>query len=299
MATLSGTVSKLSSGIKGADTDTKLTTISAQNLKNEGYTFAIRYVSRSTPEPNRDLTKNEADIILNAGLALMVVQHVRTSGWSPSASLGSSDGTACVTNCQSIGLPTGISVWCDLEGVSTSADAQSIIDYCNSWEQIVTNAGYRAGLYVGANCGLSGHQLYMNLTFKYYWKSMSNVPIVENTGYQMIQSATKTVAGISIDPNTIQTDGSGNTPYAITIGDIPFTCDTHSTVTIQKGKKYQARITCSSYPKVVAGTGGIVSVSLASQSGNDYYFAFTGVGVGAAGIYINGSSSAVFVCKVV
>lgn len=81
--------------------------------------------------------------------------------------------------------------------------------------------------------------------------------------------------------------------------DPSFTCDTHSTVTIQRGKKYTARITCAGYPTIVAGTGGIVSVSFASQSGNNYYFAFTGVGVGSTGIYINHSASAVFVCKVV
>lgn len=79
----------------------------------------------------------------------------------------------------------------------------------------------------------------------------------------------------------------------------PFTCDTHSTVTIQKGKKYQALITCASYPKVIAGTGDIVSISLASRSGNNYFFAFTGAKAGSTGIYINNSSSAVFVCKVI
>ena len=51
--------------------------------------------------------------------------------------------------------------------------------------------------------------------------------------------------------------------------------------------------------KVIAGTGGIVSISLTSQSGNNYYFAFSGVNMGSTGIYINNSSSAVFVCKVV
>lgn len=78
-----------------------------------------------------------------------------------------------------------------------------------------------------------------------------------------------------------------------------YTCDTNSTVTIKKGNKYQARITCSQRPNVVAGSAGIVSISLASQSGKDYFFAFTGVKAGSTGIYINGSPSAVFVCKVV
>lgn len=81
--------------------------------------------------------------------------------------------------------------------------------------------------------------------------------------------------------------------------DDSFTCDTHSTVPIQRGNKYTARITCSRRPSVVAGTSGIVNISLASQSGNDYYFAFTGVKAGSTGIYINGSPSAVFVCQVV
>lgn len=83
------------------------------------------------------------------------------------------------------------------------------------------------------------------------------------------------------------------------LNDVSFDSDTTSTVTIQRGNKYIARITCSQYPLVIAGTGGIVSISLASRSGSNYYFAFTGVSTGSTGIYINNSSSAVFVCKVV
>ena len=77
-----------------------------------------------------------------------------------------------------------------------------------------------------------------------------------------------------------------------------FTSDTHTPVAIQKGKKYQARVSSSSYPNVVAGTGGIVSVRLASRSGNDYYFAFTAVKSGSTGIYVNKSSAPVFICNV-
>lgn len=75
-------------------------------------------------------------------------------------------------------------------------------------------------------------------------------------------------------------------------------CDTTSTVVIKKGNKYQARITSSSYPNVVSGTGGIVSIRLVSKSGNNYYFAFTGIRTGFSGIYINGSLSPVFLCNV-
>lgn len=133
MATLSGSVINISAGVRGFDTATTLTSTSAVSLKNNGYSFALRYVSRSTPEPSGDLSSGEANKILDAGLGLMIVQHVAAAGWKPSASLGTQYGTNCATNCTSVGIPKSVSVWCDLEGVDTSVDAQDIIDYCNNW----------------------------------------------------------------------------------------------------------------------------------------------------------------------
>ena len=78
-----------------------------------------------------------------------------------------------------------------------------------------------------------------------------------------------------------------------------FVSDTTTPVTIQRGGKYQAKITSSTFPDVVAGTAGIVNITLASVSGNDYFFAFNGVTAGSTGIYINRSPSTVFICNVV
>lgn len=78
-----------------------------------------------------------------------------------------------------------------------------------------------------------------------------------------------------------------------------FRSDTTTPVTIKVPGKYQAKITSSTFPDVVAGTAGIVNITLASVSGNDYFFAFNGVKAGSTGIYINRSPSAVFVCNVV
>jgi len=39
-----------------------------------------------------DLSAAEALNVLNAGLALMPVQHVRRAGWVPNKALGASDG---------------------------------------------------------------------------------------------------------------------------------------------------------------------------------------------------------------
>ena len=130
-----------------------------------------------------------------------------------------------------------------------------------------------------------------------------NVPhaVLATSSSSVLDPGTSSITTVSAADNKYKSSGTTMAYWTHTPsgGDSSFTCDTHSTVTITKGNKYQARITCASYPNVVAGTGGIVSISLASQSGNNYYFAFTGVNTGSTGIYINGSPSAVFVCKVV
>jgi hypothetical protein len=80
-----------------------------------------------------------------------------------------------------------------------------------------------------------------------------------------------------------------------------FTCDTHKTVKIAPGGKYTALIYCSAgRPRVVAGTRGVVDISLLSQNGNSWYYVCTskgGLGM-STGIYINGSSKPTFICLI-
>ena len=80
---LSGTVTRAPVGAHGFDTDTKLTAATARKLRQAGFDFGIRYVSRAESEAPSDLTANETSAILNAGLALMAVQHVAKAGWLP------------------------------------------------------------------------------------------------------------------------------------------------------------------------------------------------------------------------
>jgi hypothetical protein len=91
-----------------------------------------------------DLSAAEALDLLNAGLALMPVQHVRGAGWIPTAALGASDGVHAAYHAFVIGFAPGVNVWCDLEGVQPGASAQHVIDYCNSWYDAVNAAGYVA-----------------------------------------------------------------------------------------------------------------------------------------------------------
>lgn len=208
---LNGKVIPAPPGLKGFDTNTIVTAEVAQQFKAQGYSFCARYLSRGTSQGSNDLSSAEAATILTAGLALIAVQHVAAAGWVPSASLGTTNGTNAANNAISVGLPIGMNIWCDLEGVDTGTASSVVIDYCQAWYKAVAAAGYVPGLYVGANCVLTGQKLYSNLSYQHYWKSMSNVPMVATRGYQLVQGAETTVNGIGIDSDTTQNDNLGGT----------------------------------------------------------------------------------------
>lgn len=205
MPTLVGLVQSAPTGSIGFDTDTQLNLDLAKRFRQSGYQFCLRYLSLEA-ENSYDLDHDEAQAILDAGLALMPVQHVRYAGWSPDASLGTQTGNNAADNMLRIGFPSRVNAWLDLEGIDPDAAAKDVIDYCNSWYDAVAQPGYLPGLYVGANSILDSQQLYSDLRFQHYWHSLSIVPDVAVRGYQMIQSDGGTVHGISIDKNLTQAD---------------------------------------------------------------------------------------------
>ncbi|HEX8395185.1 MAG TPA: DUF1906 domain-containing protein [Longimicrobium sp.] len=214
---LSGTVAAAQPGARGFDANTPLSDAQAQAFVQAGYTFCLRYVGR-TEMKSTDLSAAEAQRILNAGLALMTVQHVLNPGWNPTQALGQEYGANAAAFTKQIGLPPGVSVWLDLECVADGTAASDVVAYCNAWYDQVAAAGYLPGLYVGYAPGLSGQQLYGKLKFKNYWAAY-NVDGVSNPsprGWQMVQSEGHgTIGGITTqayDADVIQQDGKGGVP---------------------------------------------------------------------------------------
>jgi Domain of unknown function (DUF1906) len=205
---LNGTVEAGPSGSKGFDCDFTLTAQDVANYKAQGYIFCVRYLSRTTPvEQSGDLSNAEAQTILAGGLALMAVQHVAAPPWTPSQQLGTQYGNNAASCAKEVGLPPGMNIWLDLEGVQSGTSAGTVTDYCNAWFAAVSAAGYVPGLYVGASAILNSTQLYEDLTVEHYWQSGSTTPEVAVRGYQMIQ----TIPGGDIDIDTTQTDNLGGT----------------------------------------------------------------------------------------
>jgi hypothetical protein len=67
-----------------------------------------------------DLTATEAQIILDSGMALFVVQHPLKPGWVPTAKLGHTFGANAAAYAGDAGLPGGVNVFLDLEGLRRS-----------------------------------------------------------------------------------------------------------------------------------------------------------------------------------
>ena len=179
----------------------------------------MRYVPRTSvtdpTNPSGNITRDEAEIILNAGLALMIVQHVPSSPWDPTGQLGMNYGNYAVLNCTAIGLPYGVNVFLDLEGVRAGTNAENVLDYAGTWAQAVADGGYVPGIYIGASCGLSASQI-VTLPFKQFWRSgSSSTPQIGAPGYSMQQtiSASLVLSGVAYDSDLITTDQNGGTPY--------------------------------------------------------------------------------------
>ena len=95
-----------------------------------------------------------------------------------------------------------------------AAAAEDVVAYCNAWFGAVETGGFTSGVYVGANCVLTGDELYWNLHTKHYWKSGSSVPEIAHRGYQMVQYIQKGY----VDRDVTKLDEKGEGVYWL-IGD--------------------------------------------------------------------------------
>jgi hypothetical protein len=215
MIKLNGTIESAPDGAKGCDCNFVVTPKMAQAFIDKGYSFIIRYIPRADgSNSGGDLSNAEANIILNAGLGLMAVQHVSKDNWHPTAELGTAYGTHAANYAKQVGLPVGINIWVDLEMVDTSANKADVIAYCKAWYDAVHAAGYIPGIYLGYQIVIDGHDAY-NLPYIHYWAAYNTDTIPAIRGYQLVQGTQVKVGGIEVDPNTVKTDHKGGTPFML------------------------------------------------------------------------------------
>lgn len=215
---LPGRVAAATAGAMGFDTAIPLTTKSARAYFESGYRFCVRYVSRTDKSRAAnakkgldDLSEAEGNLILGAGLALMVVQHVAATGWVPDEALGKAYGAKAAEYSQAAGLPAGVNVWLDLEDIPKGTPHADICAYANAWFAQVKAAGYVPGVYVGFNVWLSPDELFFNLATQHYWRADGKITDVSHRGYQLFQHVVKTGPKTELDKNVAMTDALGGT----------------------------------------------------------------------------------------
>lgn len=191
----------------------KLTYALASGYVSKGYKFCIRYIPNPLSPGGTDLTSDEAEEILAAGLSLGAVQHccdaTRNSQFVPSESMGSDWGSVAAQCSVDAGIAAGTTVWLDLEGVKAGTLPTETLAFCNQWFAKVAQAGFEPGLYVGFDCGLTSDQLFFQLTTKHYWRAPSAAPNVSYRGYQLLQHTMQDPHGNEIDFDYAQNDSLG------------------------------------------------------------------------------------------
>lgn len=193
-------------GALGFDVNHPITAKQAKSARQAGFQFCIRYVPRLElslePLGDPDITFQEADTILNSGLAIVLVQHVSLPGWLATAAKGLRFGKNAAIYAVNCGFPQirgpgkRVNIFLDLEEVSSSSTADQIVDYCNEWSDAVDDAGFEPGVYVGSKNGLNAEQLFQKTSFKHYWHAASQAdppkPRPGDRGYQLNQPLTLT-----------------------------------------------------------------------------------------------------------
>jgi hypothetical protein len=222
--TLPGHVFTAPDGVRGFDTAESVTPSAAAAFRRDGYKFCVRYVRRDKPHASA-LSAKEAKYLLAAGIGLMLVQYVESeTAWIPGAAKGTTNGGIAGSEAAKLGVPWGVTVWCDLEGVEPGTPTQKVIDYCNHWHAAVSSAGYVPGLYVGYHAGLTPTQLYRSLRFTHYWGAYNlnsdRYPAVR--GLQMRQSRRRPRdsvpnSGIDFQVDKISADALGGRPTLLAL----------------------------------------------------------------------------------
>ena len=125
----------------------------ANLLKKAGIDFFVGYLGAVTPI--------RVQAVLAAGLAFMPVTFANVF-----------DGGKAAAQCMNLGLPTGCTVWLDIEGQDVYHHPAELIASINGWADAVARSGYQPGLYVGSPQPLTSEELY-SLKVVRYWDALS------------------------------------------------------------------------------------------------------------------------------
>jgi hypothetical protein len=181
-------------GARGTDSLSAIGAAQAIAIKQAGFDFCVRYLGSATA--------GEVQAILDAGLGFMPVTFAEHF-----------DGPGAVLACKKLGIPSGVTVWLDVEGKEAwAADPAGLGAKIDAWAAAMVAAGYMPGLYVGAPQPFTSAELYVRGVTR-YWHGQGRC--VDRTGelaepkcgWCMTQMWPSTeVGGVPVDVNIVGED---------------------------------------------------------------------------------------------
>jgi hypothetical protein len=206
-------IAKEATAGKVCDASVVVTASTSAKLAAEGYVGIIRTLAyKAGASEATDLHADELAWHLANGLWVAVYQRVRLPGWKPIECDGYEDAEAAMLEAQKIGLPYGMHIWQDLEGVG--GDAADVPNYCKQWADGI--ASYGAALYVGYQTLLTPEQLH-ELPHDRYGSDAGH-RLVAVSGVCWNQGKPFVLDGITFDSGEMQADLLGRLPMVCAAG---------------------------------------------------------------------------------
>src|SRR5271165_4716922 len=188
------------------DSSTKLTRAYASGLKAAGYIGVFRYVPLPGVNAAADIDAGELAMLLDVGLEVGLIQHVRFPGWNPRDHAGTVDGATASAAATAAGFAAGAHLWCDFEGVDTTCTAEGARVFLEAWAKTVIGAGFLAGLYVGYQQPLTAEQLYDLHGLNQYWSDAGHRKVATR-GVSISQGPEiQDAGGLRIDTDQVAPD---------------------------------------------------------------------------------------------
>lgn len=131
------------------DCATKLTATTAKMLYNNGYRYVGRYLTKVPGGLDKDITLEEAQIILNAGLNFFpIYQTVGTNVEYFTAEQGASDAKAAIEAARKLGVPSNTIIYFAVDFDALDVDiTNNVIPYFAKVHETMEKDIYRTGVY--------------------------------------------------------------------------------------------------------------------------------------------------------
>lgn len=131
------------------DCATKLTAAKAKTLYDNGYRYVGRYLTKVPGGLDKDITVEEAQIILDAGLNFFpIYQTVGTKKEYFTAEQGTSDANAAIEAARKLGVPNGTIIYFAVDFDALDVDiTNNVLPYFSKVHETMEKSIYKTGVY--------------------------------------------------------------------------------------------------------------------------------------------------------